>query len=948
MADLMRRGLKKKTKITQYPWQKACEVEMDKLFVKLTLEKQTKEPHRRKRPRLEHYVELFDINMQDEGERILLKADPGMGKTTLMKKITHDWVLGRFTNVSIVFFVLLKLVKPGETIENVIIKQMPILEGNHVTPEKVKKVLDKFGSRCLLVLDGLDEHALGQNKDVVNIIENRKYPNCKVIVTSRPHSTSDIEEHFDTIGRVEGFTRNEAAKFVKSIVDDHNKVKQILEFSPTEESIAGWDNGSDVSWDSQSDGFFDGDSEETPLYRIPILLSFMGFLVKNDNEVVISLSKSGQKGWIYFRMVRCLYMTYVKKIGKDFMFNDFVRAVRAVGKLAWETLLSGDLMFRKGEFGLEVFAYGLLIGDEDPEGLSDETKDILITFAHRSIQEFFGAFYFILSLSEGETIVSLLGGDCKRPIFLTNPLFLEFCLWLMHSTELTSFPWEAEKVREPLVAYLVGKIDIKYLNLNNICKTFLALDIRNGSDRSQMTLDLIKVVLSRCSKIEHLALGISLPVDELLSAVNQRLWYSQIHTLQLFKSYSFLSDKHQQPKRELLIQLRGLQKPWEMLRVALKYCYRAERCPCISYHYIDMDDNSHLELSELFQINDVRQLHMDCDEEGVGVSSNQDIPSCPSLRQLSVYKLNNGDDLLSALRKAIQRDHLPNLNYLRLDRCSFNTEGILLYLFGSRTPTLEHLRLWGIKLYKTDLQFISELRTLQDLSLSMGPFLQTESVQCLFQNPNANVWAMLSVLSVNYIDSEFVEGFVQVVNENKLPNLKNLWLSYGNEFKETEDSDISLLSLLKLQAEKLPSLKRLSLCGFNYSGEAVQDLAQRLVKWDLVGLCISHGKGISGHLSVLFPQSLPSLTYLRLNSCELTSDDMRCLTETREQGRLPTLERLDVLFNQIKDPELWNENEAWKNVNYHFQEESPFKQYLDFLRLRDSYSHLLGFENSDF
>ena len=172
-------------------------------------------------------------------------------------------------------------------------------------------------------------------------------------------------------------------------------------------------------------------------------------------------------------------MTYVKKIGKDFVPRDFVRAVRTVGKLAWQTLLSGNPMFRKVDLGLEVFAYGLLIGDEDPEGLSDETADILVTFAHRSIQEFLGAFYFILSLSEGETIVSLLGGDCEKPIFLTNPLFLEFCLWLMQSTELTSFPWKVEMVREPLVTYIVGKIDKEVLDSKRLPKDFPALRYDN-------------------------------------------------------------------------------------------------------------------------------------------------------------------------------------------------------------------------------------------------------------------------------------------------------------------------------------------------------------------------------------------------------------------------------------------------------------------------------------
>ena len=942
----MCRGLKKKMKITQYPWQKSSEVEMDKLFVKLILEKQTKEPDGRKSVELEYYVDLFNPSMQDEGERILLKAGPGMGKTTLVKKITHDWVMGRFTNVSIVFFVLLKLVKPGEAIENVILNQTPMLEGYSVTADKVRRILEKFGSRCLLVLDGLDEHALGQNKDVVRIIEESKYPHCKVIVTSRPHSTRDIEEHFDVIGRVEGFTRGEATKFIKSIVDDYNKAEQILEFSPSH--------------------------SKSPMYKIPILLSFMCFLVQNDNEVVTSLNKSEQKGWIYFRMVRCLYITYVKKIGKDFVSSNFVRAVRAVGKLAWQTLLSGDLMFRKGELGLEVFAYGLLIGDEDPEGLSDETADILVTFAHRSIQEFFGAFYFILSLSEGESVESLLGGDCEKPIFLTNPLFLEFCLWLMNSTELTSFPWEVETVREPLVTYLVGKIDKQNLDLDH---EFYALNMTDGLD--PMVLDLMKDVLSRCSNTECLTLDISLPVDELLSTVDPCLWDSQIHTLCLVKNFSCHYRKPPQPERELLIRLDNLQNPLEMLHVALKYCYRAERSPGIG---LGMARDSSLELSELLHIKGMCQLHVDCGEEGAGVSCHQDIPHCPSLRQLSVTHFENGDDVLSALRKAIQRGRLPNLNYLDFYGSSFETDEILPYLYGSLTPALEHLDLEGARLNKSDLQFISELRTLRVLCLSIGSFLrETETVKFLFQNQDgepihrkwrqviswlnfpkcckkltnpsrpwslsANVWATLSILSVNYIDSEseFLDEFVRVVNENKLPNLKELFLSHWYDDKTDLDIDVDIF-LLKLQADKLPSLKHLSLTGFIFSGEEVQDLAQRLVKWDLEELSLVGSKGISGHLSVLFRHCLPSLETLVLSQCDLNSDDMRCLKHAREQSKLPKLEHLNVTGNRIKDPEMWTKIEAWKNVKVYHNSQEYYDSDSDF---RDSYSDSFGFENSD-
>ena len=50
---------------------------------------------------------------------------------------------------------MLKLVKRVEAIENVVIKQTPVLEGNHVTAEKVDVVLDKFGPDACWFWTGL-------------------------------------------------------------------------------------------------------------------------------------------------------------------------------------------------------------------------------------------------------------------------------------------------------------------------------------------------------------------------------------------------------------------------------------------------------------------------------------------------------------------------------------------------------------------------------------------------------------------------------------------------------------------------------------------------------------------------------------------------------------------------------------------------------------------------
>ena len=104
----------------------------------------------------------------------------------------------------------LKFVKPQDVIENIIIKQNPFIAGLNITERKIDTILKTFGTKCLLILDGLDEHALGTNRDVFKIIRGKQCLDCNIIVTSRPHTTREIERYFPMIARVEGFTENKA------------------------------------------------------------------------------------------------------------------------------------------------------------------------------------------------------------------------------------------------------------------------------------------------------------------------------------------------------------------------------------------------------------------------------------------------------------------------------------------------------------------------------------------------------------------------------------------------------------------------------------------------------------------------------------------------------------------------------------------------------------------
>ena len=146
-------------------WAKAYTVDVKDIYTELSLEKMENQPTGPEGIIIEDYKELFaERNVTKEtgtaefpAKKILMKADPGMGKTTHGKKMTYDWAKGLFTAMSVVFFVSMKLIRPGDAIENIIIQQIPIVEGLSITPGKVRDIFDQFNNRCLIIFDGFDE-----------------------------------------------------------------------------------------------------------------------------------------------------------------------------------------------------------------------------------------------------------------------------------------------------------------------------------------------------------------------------------------------------------------------------------------------------------------------------------------------------------------------------------------------------------------------------------------------------------------------------------------------------------------------------------------------------------------------------------------------------------------------------------------------------------------------
>ena len=124
LAEKLKPFTEEKMKIEPFPWFEGHLINMDEIYTELTLEKVEMKLLREERKKLRRYDEIFNCNKSEHKNRkVLMKANPGMGKTTLGRKMSSDWAIGKFEKFSIIFFVALKFVKPGDSIENIIMQQ---------------------------------------------------------------------------------------------------------------------------------------------------------------------------------------------------------------------------------------------------------------------------------------------------------------------------------------------------------------------------------------------------------------------------------------------------------------------------------------------------------------------------------------------------------------------------------------------------------------------------------------------------------------------------------------------------------------------------------------------------------------------------------------------------------------------------------------------------------
>ena len=863
IADELR---KRETKMEMPSWMPISGKDLEKLYSDLILLKENGENN----IEIDDYKDFFATVTDIQTKKILVRGHPGIGKSTFCKKIFWDWsngILGTFTLVFLVSKEYLKIVKEDETIEKLVIRQYPFLEGLKVKEEKIAAIFETFGSRCLLIIDGFDEQSLAKNQDLNKIIKGQRFVHCNVLLTSRLHSSRVIRRYFDTVVRVDGFSQNEAQKFAYKILEDKKKVQNIFDFSHL-------------------------NSNQKALYTFPILLIFICFLTKMKEIDV--LNKMCFTGEIYTRILRCLYKTYTTQNNNEYCHKKFALVMKLFGKFAFKILVNKNYLYTRKEVTDEVcedvFEYGILSGDtESGLLLHDETTDIYVTFIHPSMEEFFGALHFVDEICNERPTEELCGTE---PIFMRNPLFLHFCLWFLYSNQ-TYFPFTNEQqqhARQSLTKYTRQCIERFDLMLPKIVESFPAINIE-----------------AACSKNDQLSLKFFSEILEQYKAVNALVVESRNTMTWIFQSFSSLLTSTNSIVIDQSCSLSSMEKSTLVLRAETlndaaletiikrwKYLHKYNSI----YLYTDRDSVDLSKLLSHLQRGDMTKL-----EIGAYAFSSSDVVMdemlsfCSNLTHLFINNQHIQESVIWSISDAVQVGNLPHLSHLGFIKCCGLDKKIEL-LFKSPWPRLINLNLYGCLLDVSDYDALSKVINSKSILPKLN--LLVVSVAALSKEIFPQITNMTTVsgkIKSLFLDALSVHRSVQIIDLVQCYKDRNL-TSFGLSLQRENNlpnrfGENSVRSLTGVESLALHS------CISNH--DDLTTMIRHTSLRRLSYLDISRSLGIAGNLCILLRDRFPSLNTLILSNCELNTNDLRSLADANMEGRLPRLRHLDVSKNEKID-----------------------------------------------
>ena len=149
-------------------------------------------------------------------KRVLVEGLPGIGKSTLVQRICHDWSVGHLAqDYTVVIQVNLRSLPKDQPLilEDLVFTSV---EDKDVAEEILRFVTYHKGREVLFIFDGFDEmpEKMQKNSLVRSILDGRFAPQSSFVVTTRPISAASLYHCVDRRVEICGFTEEGVKHFV--------------------------------------------------------------------------------------------------------------------------------------------------------------------------------------------------------------------------------------------------------------------------------------------------------------------------------------------------------------------------------------------------------------------------------------------------------------------------------------------------------------------------------------------------------------------------------------------------------------------------------------------------------------------------------------------------------------------------------------------------------------
>ncbi|XP_069769049.1 NACHT, LRR and PYD domains-containing protein 3-like isoform X2 [Narcine bancroftii] len=337
------------------------------------------------------FCSSFSRSKSKFGSSTAVIGVPGIGKTTMVQKIVHDWATGKiYHKFQFVFsfkFRDLNDINCRVNLQELILDQYPYLQ--HLLRE-----IWKFPEEILFIFDGLDEYNtridFADNRrntepkymctdpecwcavsDIVyGLIQRKLLPGCSVLVTSRPTALNLLERaEIDVWAEILGFDHEERKEYFNKIFEDQTAAAAL--FKHVEENQI--------------------------LYTMSFNPSYCWIL----GQTLGPFFMKGKKLHRIPKTITELYSCYICNILKNHSFKKERDVMLKIGEMAFEGISEKNIVFKEGDLikynlqpsqFLSGFVMELLERD-------DTTQSVVYTFPHLTIQEFVAALAQFLTAS---------------------------------------------------------------------------------------------------------------------------------------------------------------------------------------------------------------------------------------------------------------------------------------------------------------------------------------------------------------------------------------------------------------------------------------------------------------------------------------------------------------------------------------------------------------------